>query len=267
MLLLLLYESNHSYGKEGGKKFTENSKLPLLLLYESQQPPYFSFLAIQISHYLSGEAQHIDRSKIPTRADEIIVLYDTKRCMCVAAVYILLLLHMDDSVLYECAAAQIKLCVYVVVAAAVCIQQHVNKKRVVCPGVVKPLVELVVAAGEVNKEQCTVGMAEKAMVVLSSLAAVEEGKVAIVDEGGVQALVEVIEDGASVKEKEFAVTVTARAKHKAETLLWYVHKFVDDVSRKKLATLFDNWNVNMHYIRVVNVKTMDMSAANLLWSR
>ncbi|KAK1429722.1 hypothetical protein QVD17_11940 [Tagetes erecta] len=98
-------------------------------------------------------------------------------------------------------------------------------------------------------------MAEKAMVVLSSLAEVEERKAAIVDEGGVQALVEVIEDGASVKEKEFAVvtllqlcegvngarirgllvgegvilllvalsqTVTARAKHKAETLLWYV---------------------------------------------
>ncbi|KAK1406161.1 hypothetical protein QVD17_41449 [Tagetes erecta] len=75
----------------------------------------------------------------------------------------------------------------------------------------------VVAAGEVNKEQCTVGMAKKAMVVLSSLAAVEEGKAAIVDEGGVQALVEVIEDGASVKEKEFAVTVTARAKHKIYT--------------------------------------------------
>ncbi|KAK1432026.1 hypothetical protein QVD17_08904 [Tagetes erecta] len=126
---------------------------------------------------------------------------------------------------YECAAAQIKLGVYVV------------------------------AAGEVNKEQCMVGMAKKVMVVLSSLAAVEEGKAAIVDEGGVQALVEVIKDGASVKEKEFAVvtllqlcegvngarirgllvgegvilllvalsqTVTAIAKQKAETLLWYV---------------------------------------------
>ncbi|KAK1412370.1 hypothetical protein QVD17_33570 [Tagetes erecta] len=132
-----------------------------------------------------------------------------------------------------------------------------NKKRAVCAGVVKPLVELVVAAGEANKEQCAVGMAEKALVVLSSLAAVEEGKAAIVEEGGVQALVEVIEDGASVKEKEFAVvtllqlcegvngarirgllvgegvipplvalsqTVTARAKHKAETLLWYVRE-------------------------------------------
>ncbi|KAI8007171.1 U-box domain-containing protein 2 [Camellia lanceoleosa] len=47
-------------------------------------------------------------------------------------------------------------------------------------------------------------MAEKAMVVMSSLAAVEEGKEAIVEEGGIAALVEVIEDG-SLKGKEFAV--------------------------------------------------------------
>ncbi|KAI3682318.1 hypothetical protein L1987_82218 [Smallanthus sonchifolius] len=80
-----------------------------------------------------------------------------------------------------------------------------NKKRAVTAGVVKPLVELVVAAGEAAKEQGAVGMAEKAMVVLSTLAAVEEGKTAIVEEGGIPALVEVIEDGASVKGKEFAV--------------------------------------------------------------
>ncbi|KAJ9562895.1 hypothetical protein OSB04_008055 [Centaurea solstitialis] len=71
--------------------------------------------------------------------------------------------------------------------------------------VVKPLVELVVAAGEAAEEPGAVGMAEKAMVVLSSLAAVEEGRTAIVEEGGIPALVEVIEDGVSVKGKEFAV--------------------------------------------------------------
>ncbi|XP_076900861.1 U-box domain-containing protein 13-like [Bidens hawaiensis] len=120
-----------------------------------------------------------------------------------------------------------------------------NKKRAVAAGVVKPLV---MAVGE------AAGMAEKAMVVMSSVAAVEEGKAAIVEDGGIPALVEVIE-GASVKRKEFAVvtliqlcegvncvrnrmllvgegvipplvalsqTGTARAKHKAETLLGYL---------------------------------------------
>ncbi|KAI3524558.1 hypothetical protein L1887_03217 [Cichorium endivia] len=42
------------------------------------------------------------------------------------------------------------------------------------------------------------GMAEKAMVVLSSLAAIEEGKTAIVEEGGIAALVEVIGDSTSL---------------------------------------------------------------------
>ncbi|KAL8268097.1 hypothetical protein R6Q59_001895 [Mikania micrantha] len=131
-----------------------------------------------------------------------------------------------------------------------------NKKRAVTAGVVKPLVELVVAAGEAAEEQ-GVGMAEKALVVLSSVAAVEEGRTAIVEEGGVQALVEVIEDGVSVKGKEFSVvtliqlcegvngcrnrgllvgegvipplvalsqTGSARAKHKAETLLGYLRE-------------------------------------------
>ena len=61
----------------------------------------------------------------------------------------------------------------------------------------KPLVDLV-AGG--------VGMAEKAMVVLSSLAAIEEERKAVVEEGGIAALIEVIEDGSrSVKGKEFAV--------------------------------------------------------------
>ncbi|KAK1432014.1 hypothetical protein QVD17_08879 [Tagetes erecta] len=38
--------------KKAAENFNENSKLQLLLLYESQQPPYFAFLAIQFSHYL-----------------------------------------------------------------------------------------------------------------------------------------------------------------------------------------------------------------------
>ena len=63
-------------------------------------------------------------------------------------------------------------------------------------GAVKPLVELVAEQGN--------GMAEKAMVVLNSLAGIQEGKDAIVEEGGIAALVEAIEDG-SVKGKEFAV--------------------------------------------------------------
>ncbi|GMQ05671.1 hypothetical protein CsSME_00050606 [Camellia sinensis var. sinensis] len=105
-------------------------------------------------------------------------------------------------------------------------------------------------------------MAEKAMVVMSSLAAVAEGKEAIVEEGGIAALVEVIEDG-SPKGKEFAVmtllqlcgesvrnrgllvkecgipplaalaqTGTAKAKHKAETLLRYLRE-----QRQKASTL------------------------------
>ncbi|XP_076895072.1 U-box domain-containing protein 14-like [Bidens hawaiensis] len=132
-----------------------------------------------------------------------------------------------------------------------------NKKRAVTADVVKPLVELVVAAGEASEEQGAAGMAEKALVVLSSMAGVEEGKTAIVEEGGIPALVEVIEDGATVKGKEFSVvtllqlcegvngvrnrgllvgegvipplvalsqTGTARAKHKAERLLGYLRE-------------------------------------------
>ncbi|XP_019177046.1 PREDICTED: U-box domain-containing protein 4-like [Ipomoea nil] len=116
-----------------------------------------------------------------------------------------------------------------------------NKGRAVTAGAVKPLVGLV-------GEQGT-GLAEKAMVVLSSLAGIQSGQDAIVEGGGIEALVEAIEDG-SDKGKEFAVltlsqlcsdsvrnramlvreggipplvalsqTGTAKAKHKAETLL------------------------------------------------
>ncbi|KAL8091180.1 uncharacterized protein LOC141698688 [Apium graveolens] len=123
---------------------------------------------------------------------------------------------------------------------------EVNKERAVAAGAVKPLVEMVAEQGS--------GMAEKAMVVLSSLAGTEIGKNEIVDEGGIPALVEAIEDG-SMKGKEFSVVTllqlcsdnvrnrgllvregaipplvalsqsgTAKAKHKAETLLGYLRE-------------------------------------------
>ncbi|XP_035842983.1 oxysterol-binding protein-related protein 2A isoform X4 [Helianthus annuus] len=48
-----------------------------------------------------------------------------------------------------------------------------------------------------------------------------------------------------------------------------VHGFVEDVSRKKHATLFGKWDDSMYYINgvVANVKPKDMSGANLLWKR
>ncbi|KAA0048788.1 tetraspanin-8-like [Cucumis melo var. makuwa] len=95
-------------------------------------------------------------------------------------------------------------------------------------------------------------LVEKVMVVLSSQAGIQEGKDAVVEEGGIASLVEAIEDG-SVKWKEFAVltllqlcvesvrnrgllvseggipplvalsqTGSVRAKHKVETLLGYL---------------------------------------------
>ncbi|XP_020224944.1 U-box domain-containing protein 4 [Cajanus cajan] len=97
-------------------------------------------------------------------------------------------------------------------------------------------------------------MAEKAMVVLNSLAGIQAGREAIVQEAGIPALVEAIEDG-SVKAKEFAVftlvhlsahslpnpallvregaipplvalsqNASLPAKHKAETLLGYLRE-------------------------------------------
>ncbi|TYK08307.1 U-box domain-containing protein 3-like [Cucumis melo var. makuwa] len=97
-------------------------------------------------------------------------------------------------------------------------------------------------------------------MLLSSLAGIQEGKDAIVEEGGIAALVEAIEDGL-VKGKEFAVltllqlcvesvrdpgllvseggipplvalshTGSVRAKHKAETLLGVV----ENVGRMKI---------------------------------
>ncbi|KAK4798571.1 hypothetical protein SAY86_030897 [Trapa natans] len=127
-----------------------------------------------------------------------------------------------------------------------------NKERVVNAGAVRPLVGMVAEQGN--------GMAEKALVVLSSLAAIEDGKEAIVEDGGIAALLEVIEDG-SVKGKEFAVTAllqlctdsvrnrgllvreggipplvalsqsgSVKAKHKAEALLGYLRESRQEVS-------------------------------------
>ncbi|XP_049379511.1 U-box domain-containing protein 4 [Solanum stenotomum] len=121
-----------------------------------------------------------------------------------------------------------------------------NKERAISAGAVKPLVGLVGEQGN--------GLAEKAMVVLSLLTGIDSGKEAIVEEGGIAALVEVIEDS-SDKGREFAVLTllqlcmdsvrnrgllvreggipplvalsqngTAKAKHKAETLLGYLRE-------------------------------------------
>ncbi|KAL7103091.1 hypothetical protein ACP275_08G159900 [Erythranthe tilingii] len=129
---------------------------------------------------------------------------------------------------------------------------NLNKERAVSAGAARPLVGLV-------GEQGT-GLAEKAMVVLSSLAGIEIGGEAIVEEGGIGAFVEAIEDGSS-KGKEFAVsalvqlcaesvanrgllvregaipplvalsqTGTAKAKHKAETLLRYLRESRQEAS-------------------------------------
>ncbi|KAF3635586.1 putative inositol transporter 4 isoform 1 [Capsicum annuum] len=123
---------------------------------------------------------------------------------------------------------------------------RLNKERAISAGVVKPLVGLVGEQGN--------GLAEKAMVVLSILAGIDIGKDVIVEEGGIAALVEAVEDS-SDKGKEFAVLTllqlcvdsvrnrgllvreggipplvalsqngTAKAKHKAETLLGYLRE-------------------------------------------
>lgn len=123
---------------------------------------------------------------------------------------------------------------------------RLNKERALSAGVVMPLIGLVGEEGT--------GLAEKAMVVLNSLAGIELGRQTIVEGGGLAALVEVIEDG-SDKGKEFAVLTllqlcgdsvrnrgllvreggipplvalsqagTAKAKHKAERLLEYLRE-------------------------------------------
>ncbi|XP_058070715.1 U-box domain-containing protein 4 [Magnolia sinica] len=127
-----------------------------------------------------------------------------------------------------------------------------NKERAVNAGAVRPLVGLVGEQGS--------GTMEKAMVVLSSLAGIPGGRTSIVEESGIPVLVEAIE-GASGKGREFAVLTllqlcadsmtnrgllvreggipplvalsqsgTARAKHKAETLLRYLREQRQDAS-------------------------------------
>ncbi|KAG8079959.1 hypothetical protein GUJ93_ZPchr0007g4922 [Zizania palustris] len=123
---------------------------------------------------------------------------------------------------------------------------HRNKERAVSAGAVVPLVHLIGERGS--------GTSEKAMVVLASLAGIDEGRDAVVEAGGIPALVETIEDGPA-REREFAVVAllqlcsesprnrallvregtipplvalsqsgSARAKHKAETLLGYLRE-------------------------------------------
>ncbi|CAA0836525.1 ARM repeat superfamily protein [Striga hermonthica] len=129
-----------------------------------------------------------------------------------------------------------------------------NKERAVAAGAVGPLVALVAPEG--RRE----GLAEKAAVVLGSLAGVEAGREAVVRENGIAALVEALEDGGD-RVKEFAVsallqvcsesalnkglvvaeggvpplvalslTGTTRAKHKAETLLRYLREARQETS-------------------------------------
>ncbi|KAK8959132.1 hypothetical protein KSP40_PGU020618 [Platanthera guangdongensis] len=69
-------------------------------------------------------------------------------------------------------------------------------ERAVNAGAVTPLVALVAEGGG--------GTAEKAMVVLNSLSSIEEGRKAIVDEGGIPALVEAVE-AVPARSKDFAV--------------------------------------------------------------
>ncbi|WJX19493.1 hypothetical protein P8452_09181 [Trifolium repens] len=84
-------------------------------------------------------------------------------------------------------------------------------------------------------------MMEKAMVVLNSLAGIEEGKEAIVEEGGIAALVEAIEDGEGAIPPFVALSQngTLRAKHKADTLLRYLRESRQEASTStiKLVTL------------------------------
>ncbi|XP_010907743.1 U-box domain-containing protein 4 [Elaeis guineensis] len=127
-----------------------------------------------------------------------------------------------------------------------CSGERRNKERAVEAGAAAPLVALVAERGG--------GTAEKAVVVLGSLAEVAEGREAIVGEGGIVALVEAMEEG-SARGKELALAAllqlcsdsarnrnlllregvipplvalsqsgSARAKRKAEALLGYLRE-------------------------------------------
>lgn len=80
-----------------------------------------------------------------------------------------------------------------------------NKKRALAAGLVKPLVDLVAKGATKEDDDETMGMAEKAMVVLNTLAAIEEGRDAIVEKGGIKALNLLLEIKPSSLVKELAV--------------------------------------------------------------
>ncbi|KAE8807689.1 U-box domain-containing protein 4 [Hordeum vulgare] len=73
-----------------------------------------------------------------------------------------------------------------------------NKERAVSAGAVVPVVHLIGERGT--------GTSEKAMVVLASLASIADGRDAVVEAGGIPALVETIEDG-PVREKDAVVAL------------------------------------------------------------
>ncbi|KAH9301605.1 hypothetical protein KI387_013188, partial [Taxus chinensis] len=70
-----------------------------------------------------------------------------------------------------------------------------NKDRAIRAGAIRPLVDLMADS--------SIGMVDKAAVVLGNLANLPEGKIVIVDEGGIPVLVEVVEVG-SQRGKEYA---------------------------------------------------------------
>ncbi|KAH9299011.1 hypothetical protein KI387_030693, partial [Taxus chinensis] len=70
-----------------------------------------------------------------------------------------------------------------------------NKDRAIRAGAIRPLVDLMADS--------SIGMVDKAAVVLGNLANLPKGKIVIVDEGGIPILVEVVEVG-SQRGKEYA---------------------------------------------------------------
>lgn len=85
-----------------------------------------------------------------------------------------------------------------------------NKKRALAAGLVKPLVDLVTkGATKEDDDDETMGMAEKALVVLNSLAAIEEGREAIVEHGGIKALLLLLVQSSSLLKELVVITLLA----------------------------------------------------------
>ncbi|GJW28685.1 U-box domain-containing protein 4, partial [Tanacetum coccineum] len=118
-----------------------------------------------------------------------------------------------------------------------------NKKRSLATGLVKPLVDLVVKGATKEDDNETMGMDEKAMVILNSLAEIEEEKEAIVEQDGIRALLLLLIQPSSsshmnddarriaglmlgaipaLETLAQSTTTTPRAKHKAAKLLGYL---------------------------------------------